>query len=233
MSVAPLILFSGMGADERLLAPQRDAFPRLIVPVWVPPEHHETLAHYATRMAERVDPHEPCFVGGASFGGFVAIEAARHLQARACFLIGSARCCEELPLQIRAMRKLKHMLPAIPFEWAPSAAHMSLGTAGNWMRPCARSIYKQLGDAKGSFLRWACYAVLSWDPPELPLPFPVYHIHGGMDRVLPAKNTHPDEIVPRAGHLLTLTHPEKVNHFLEEKMMAVEHTEAPAYALHA
>jgi pimeloyl-ACP methyl ester carboxylesterase len=233
MSDAPLILFTGMGADERLFAPQRDAFPRLIVPPWITPEPHEPLTHYAERIVEGVDPHEPCFLGGASFGGFVAIEAARHLHAKACFLIGSVRCCEELPLQIRALRKLKHLLPAVPFEWAPAAAHMSFSTAGSWMRPCPRSITRQLAEAKASFLRWACYAVLSWDPPILPLEFPVYHIHGALDRVLPAKNTHPDELVPRAGHLLTLTHAARVNHFLEEKIAECEQEEASYAHAHA
>ena len=217
MSVAPLILFSGMGADERLLAPQRDAFPRLIVPVWVPPEHHETLAHYATRMAERVDPHEPCFVGGASFGGFVAIEAARHLQARACFLIGSARCCEELPLQIRAMRKLKHMLPAIPFGLARAFAGLA-ASAGGWaMSPASAQVLRQAADSDAEFLRWACGAVLTWKAPA-ELAIPVHQIHGACDRVLPASRTRAGVVVPGAGHLLALTHAAEVNRFIKDRI---------------
>jgi len=100
--VIPLILFPGMGADARLFAPQRAAFPQLIVPTWIKPERGESLAAYAERCARQIDPGEECFVGGASFGGFVAVEAARHLRAKACFLIGSARGPDELPLRIQA-----------------------------------------------------------------------------------------------------------------------------------
>jgi predicted esterase len=81
MADTPLILFAGMGADERLFAPQREAFPQLVVPKWIEPVPGESLAEYARRFAEYVDPGVECYVGGASFGGFVALEVARHLTA--------------------------------------------------------------------------------------------------------------------------------------------------------
>src|SRR3954470_18150998 len=107
MASSPLILLSGMGADDRVFAPQREAFPQLMVPGWIAPEStDESLPSYAKRLAKRIDPGEPCFIGGASFGGFVALEMARHLQAKACFLIGSVRSPAELPWRIRMLRGL-------------------------------------------------------------------------------------------------------------------------------
>src|SRR3954466_14008672 len=103
----PLILLPGMGADERLFAPQRSEFPEMVVPRWIAPEPEESLAHYAERLARQVDPRTRCFVGGASFGGFVAMEMARHLDARAIFLIGSVRSPDELPRRVRALRPLR------------------------------------------------------------------------------------------------------------------------------
>src|SRR5262245_55843221 len=87
----PLILLSGMAADERLFEPQRVAFPDLRVPAWIDPLPGESLRGYAARLARRIDPGRPCLVGGASFGGMVALEMAPHLQADACVLIGSVR----------------------------------------------------------------------------------------------------------------------------------------------
>jgi pimeloyl-ACP methyl ester carboxylesterase len=63
------------------------------------------------------------------------------------------------------------------------------------------------------FLRWACRAILSW-PGVIELPTPVRHIHGDRDRIIPVRRVNADRIVPGAGHLLTLTHPDAVNDFL-------------------
>ena len=51
-----LILLPGLGADHRLLEPQREEFPQLVVPAWIPPRAKESLPDYAARMAETVKP---------------------------------------------------------------------------------------------------------------------------------------------------------------------------------
>src|SRR5687767_14399988 len=56
----PLILLPGMAADGRLFAPQRAAFPQLVVPAWIDPLPRESLRAYAARLARRVDPGRPC-----------------------------------------------------------------------------------------------------------------------------------------------------------------------------
>jgi thioesterase domain-containing protein len=102
--MAPLILLPGMGGDARMFYPQLATLANATVPVWIEPQHGERLAAYAARMARAVDPGVPCFVGGASFGGMVAVEMARHLEAQACFLIGSIRSPREFPRRIRILR---------------------------------------------------------------------------------------------------------------------------------
>ena len=93
----PIILLSGMASDERLFEPQLDAFPNLRVQPWIAPLSGESLRAYAVRLAPMVDPGVPCIVGGASFGGVVALELAQHLPALACILIGSIRSPSGLP----------------------------------------------------------------------------------------------------------------------------------------
>jgi hypothetical protein len=43
----PLILLPGMGADARLFAAQKLAFPALVVPPWLPPQPGETSSFSA------------------------------------------------------------------------------------------------------------------------------------------------------------------------------------------
>jgi pimeloyl-ACP methyl ester carboxylesterase len=212
-----MIFFPGMGADGRLFAGERAAFANLVVPDWLAPRPGESLPDYAARFAVQVDPGTDCIIGGASFGGFVAVEIARHLRARACFLIGSVRGPSELPLRIRTLRGVRRLLPRLPFEWAAPLATFS-GAASGWaMGPAQRGVLRRLADADAVFLRWACGAVLTWPEPP-PLAVPVFQIHGGRDRVLPARRTRADVIVPGAGHLLVVTHARQVNRFIEEKL---------------
>jgi surfactin synthase thioesterase subunit len=75
----PLTLLSGMGADERVFRRQRQQFTNLRLPGWIAPRPGDDLVGYARRMAHRVDPAGPCFGGGLSLGGMIAIEMARDL----------------------------------------------------------------------------------------------------------------------------------------------------------
>src|SRR4051812_6760214 len=105
-----------MGADERMFAKLRPLLPEIVVPEWIPPLPRETLRQYARRMAAHVDPGGPCVVGGASFGGFLALEMLPHLRdVRACVLIGAVRSPAEYPPWIRWLKPVVPLLRVIPF----------------------------------------------------------------------------------------------------------------------
>jgi pimeloyl-ACP methyl ester carboxylesterase len=210
----PLILLPGMGADERVFRLQAVDFPRLLVPRWIPPGAGESLSQYAKRMAAHVDPGRQCVVGGMSFGGTVALEMAAHLNARACILLASVRSQRELPWRLLRMRPLTRMLPFVPAPWSGKAARLALNAGGERLGPSTRAFLEQLASADGPFLRWASWALLTWQPAYDANAFPIHQIHGDRDRVLPHRLTRPDVLVPGAGHLLTITHPEQVNTFI-------------------
>src|SRR5262245_56678741 len=90
-----LILLPGLGVDHRLYIPQQDVFPRLEVPRWIPQVDGESLPQYAARLAGtiRVEAGEPYYLGGASFGGMLALELANAMPhpPRGVFLIASCR----------------------------------------------------------------------------------------------------------------------------------------------
>ena len=214
----PLILLSGMGADGRLFREQRGRFPDLITPDWIRHRRDDSLASYAERMARSIDPGCTCYVGGASFGGMVALEMSRHLDAKACFLIGSIRSSRELPLRFRVLRPLAGLIPEACGGVPVWLARALIPLAKLASCPAARSMLCQLADTDGRFLRWAGLAVLRWNPDPNGRSMPIHQIHGDRDHVLPHHLTRPDVLVPGAGHLLPLTHPEAVNDFLEKDM---------------
>lgn len=220
MMDAPLILVPGMGADERLFARQREAFPNLIVPKWITPAPNDSIQSYAKRLALEIDPKRPCFVGGASFGGFVAMEMARHLQTLGVFLIGSLRGAEELPPKFKMLKPIRQFLSAIPFAMLGKSAAISVSMTGNLSGHAIKDVVKQFTEADAVFLRWASQAVLDWEAsPTSPMPQPpIFQIHGGSDPVLSPRFTRPDEVIPGAGHLISLTHPKQLNAFLAKHM---------------
>ena len=191
-----------------------------MVPKWITPAPNDSIQTYAKRLAERVDLRQPCYVGGASFGGFVAMEMARHLQTLGIFLIGSLRGPEELPPKFRVLKPIRQFLSAVPFAMLGKAATISVSMSGDLSGPAMKDVAQQLSEADAMFLRWASQAVLDWEPSppwSRPCP-PIFQIHGEKDPVLSPKCTQPDEIVKSAGHLISLTHAEQLNAFLAKHM---------------
>jgi pimeloyl-ACP methyl ester carboxylesterase len=204
----PLILLSGMAADARLFAAQRAAFPGLRVPAWIAPRPRESLCSYAGRLARHIDPGRPCVVGGASFGGIVAVELAVHVHARACVLIASVRSPGELPWWCRLLR------PAAALGPEGLGRLAGLVAAAPSLSPGAAPHLRHLSAPEAAFQRWASWAVLTWRPSRGARQVRVYQIHGGADRTLPVRYTRPDVVVAGGGHLLAVTHPQAVNAFL-------------------
>jgi pimeloyl-ACP methyl ester carboxylesterase len=217
-SPPPIFLLSGMGADERLFEKQLQVIPSLRVPQWIAPVPRESLREYAARFAMKINPGIPCYIGGASFGGFVAMEMIRHLDVKGCFLIGSVRSPKEFPPQLRALRKISGVADKVPFEVATLFCKAAIMSAGALSSNHATKLMEQLSDSDASFLRWASRAVLEWDGDGKVGDLPVYQIHGKNDLILPAKYTTPDVIVEGAGHALSMSHPGEVTEFVKSRI---------------
>ena len=210
-------LLSGIGADERVFLPQLKGLPNVLVPGWIEPKPRESLAGYARRMAARVAPHGPCFVGGASFCGMLALEMARHLEAKCCFLIGSVASPREFPLWLTLPRVAPAVAHVLPFRPLVRASSLLLTKWPRAFSPCMRAFAEQIAQANPHFLQWATGALLEWKGAE-PLTIPIYRIHGAKDRVLPLRTSRGIEIIPDGGHMVSLSHGPTVNRFLREKM---------------
>ena len=207
----PVILLSGMAADERLFEPQRAILPNIHVAPWIKPWPNESLRSYAHRMARTHDPGCRCLVGGASFGGTVALEMAPLLRAEACLLIGSIRSSDELPWHWRALRPLAML--------GPSGLRVMAGLARAAAPLLARGTARRLARLarpEAAFVRWAMCAVVRWRPSPAARRVRVFQIHGSADRTLPIRHTRPDVVIPGGGHDLPLTNAAAVTQFIRQ-----------------
>lgn len=216
MSRIPLILLPGIGTDARVYSLVQVEFPQLVVPPWIPPLKRETLPEYAARLARAVNPGGPCYIGGLSFGGMVALEMSRHLDARACFLISSIASQRELPYWAWLMSPGAYLLPRRSDLIARFTGAALLATLGPILPRRIHRFCQHLKKTESTLLPWACRAAVSWRATEGPSPCPVHHIHGDADPIFPVRFTRPERVVPGGGHVLPLTHPYVVIDFLRQ-----------------
>jgi pimeloyl-ACP methyl ester carboxylesterase len=216
-----LILLPGLGADHRLLEPQRAAFPQLVVPPWIPPRKNESLPQYAERMAETVvRSHDvPLILGGVSFGGMLAYEMARYLKPEAVVLIASCRKRESLRPVYAPGRWLLPLIP--PQAW--SVAKLLSGPVMRIRHRRAVAKRKMLiamfKDSDSRFMHWTLQAILRWQPTPLE-GVPVFQIHGSRDPLIPARRVEADVLIPNGGHLINVSHADEVNAFLGRALRA-------------
>jgi pimeloyl-ACP methyl ester carboxylesterase len=212
-----IVLFPGLGADARLFREQQARFPNLTVVSWIEPRDSESLADYAARLARDVSELPPSYVGGASFGGMVALEVAKLLRPRCVFLLGSCRSPRSIGGMFRFGSRFASVLPESLLRrgdlFAPQVARV-MGTRSREIADLLGEMYRSVSPR---LIRWGIGAIRNWSGVDDP-GVAVHHIHGESDRVIPLGGVRPDRIVPGAGHLLTLTHPEAVNAFLAEEL---------------
>ena len=214
MSDLPLILLPGLGATGEIFAPQRLAFPNLRTPEWPDPARNETLATYARRLAAKVDPGVPCVVGGISFGGILATELCKHLDARQCVVISSVRHPEYLPLRIRILLPLARHVPTVAVKLGQALLRAVGPIARVVLSKSTLQLYRQGCDARPEIVSWSLWALANWEPSADAVPCEIVQLHGSRDFVFPPKCAPGAHVVPGGRHVLTVSRPTETNSFL-------------------
>jgi pimeloyl-ACP methyl ester carboxylesterase len=215
-----LLLLPGVGADRRLFEAQQSSSAELSVIEWIAPiAREESLTGYAKRLAATIDTSPPFAIGGASFGGMVALELARHLRPAAVILIASCRSPLSLPPHYRQLSWLTQFLPAALLTGALARSRFVTSRFGLKTRDERRLFGDMLRATPPSFVQWACRAIFGW-PGAADLPMPIHHIHGTNDRIIPLRCVRPTAVVQDAGHLVNVTHASEVNAFIDDAIVA-------------
>jgi len=216
----PLILFPGLAADANIFVPQKIAFPQLVVPQWPMPLRGESLDAYCDRLAEKLRPGAEGVIGGASFGGIVALHVAQRVGPRAVLLIGSVRAPDELPRYARWARPFRRLVWLLPVRLLKLLfAPLAMPLARRWA-PRLYGLARQFRNCNPAVLKWSLWQLLAWSSKPT-VACPVYHIHGNRDIVLPIGRTQPSDFIQSGGHLISLSHAAEVNDFIRRAMSHV------------
>jgi len=216
-----LILFPGLGADHRLFEPQRAEFADCLTPGWIPARAEEALPDYAARLAETIRPRRPFLLGGASFGGMVAYEMARHLRPEAVVMIGSCRTRQGIRRLFQALEPVAKRVPAGVINVVKPISAPFLGILGGCNKRYKQLCVKMFMDTDAEFFKWAAAAILRWQPGSTD-GVPVFQIHGEKDLVIPAERVRADQLVPGGGHFINLTHAAEVNAFIRKSFQSIK-----------
>lgn len=221
-----LIFIPGMGADERLFVPQREHGLDFEVPRFPVPEPDDDMARYARRIRDLLELDGPCVLVGVSFGGMVAYELAAMCPAKCVLLIASCRDRRAIPRYYDAAEWVSRWIPDPLIRRRCEASGRMIARLEALSDEHDHLVRAMSRDVPVPFLRRVGRMILRWRPPER-LPCPVRAIHGARDRIIPVRRVRPDEIVDDGGHLISLTHAERVNRFIE-RHLAGAHVLQPA-----
>lgn len=233
----PLLLVPGIGADHRQFIEQRRRFPQLIVPDW-PLEaelagHHETgMDSYARRCWDAwttdspatIPANDPYFLGGASYGGMLALELAWFAASvgkppLGVLLLGSCRSWDAVPAWYGRWARWSTRLPI----WLSKKLFFNrhIAALSSSPRPTAdsqRLIGAMLQASDWPQLRRFAGHMAGWrrDTVETArAPFAIHQLHGRADTILSVPSPQVATLLLDAGYWLTITHANAVNRWIE------------------
>jgi pimeloyl-ACP methyl ester carboxylesterase len=217
MAVDRIIMFPGLGADPRLLAPQQAGGLPIESPEWIMPGRGDDLPAYARRICDALRPEGDFAIGGVSFGGMVACELAQLCKPKFLLLISSCRSARSLPRFYQCVEWVSRLVPGPVIKRRCEASSRFMARVEGLDHDQYLLIRDMSMGLPVPFLRRVGRMIPKWEGPAS-FPCPVHHIHGARDRVIPMSRVAPDEVVEEGGHLINMTHPQRVNRFIERVM---------------
>lgn len=202
----------GLGVDFRVFDKLELNFPFEIIQ-WIPPKHGEPLAHYVQRFSEKIDGSRPFILIGVSFGGIVAVELNKIVKPEQTILISSIASNDELPLIVKAIKKLhlSNILPHLAFKPPQLIVDWFFGIDD----PESRKILNQiLDEMEFSFLRWALGEIFNWKNTDVPEN--LIRIDGNADKIFPFKKRPNQFTVEDGKHLMIINKAKQISKILNK-----------------
>ena len=194
-----------MGADSGMYANKAyEKLPGIHFVDWPPNNNEQSISEIANRVIKENNISDDFIVGGSSLGGIVASELSKLVKVKKLILIGSTLS----PLNINPALKSISGLSEI----APVSLIQIL--AGKVSLTFEDSLIEMFSRADSEFIKTMCQAVFEWDG-NLEPECEVCQIHGAKDKVISPPSSDAT-ILEDAGHLIAVTHSERVAKFISE-----------------
>lgn len=211
---------SGLAADGRVFQfidlPQ--GYDKIYIN-WITPNKKESLKEYALRLSEQINHEEPYILVGLSMGGMIASEIAKYFPPQLTVLISSVPTSTQLPNYYKYVNRLK-LYRVVPTKILKSIS-VAKRIFSTETSQAKKILVEVIRDSDPVFIRWAIQAILEWENETIP--YPIKHIHGTKDGILPIKNTSPSHTILDGTHLMLMSRVEELNIFFAEVFAEVAH----------
>jgi pimeloyl-ACP methyl ester carboxylesterase len=203
MSKISVYFMPGLAASSAIFEKIRlpEAIFETVLLEWDIPFDHETLPHYAKRMALKVTHPNPVLVG-VSFGGILVQEMAQFIAVRKVIIISSVKTNLEFPKRMRVAKATK-AYKLIPTNLLANIESLSTFSFGIKINQRLKLYEKFLRVRDKRYLDWAVEQVVFWD--RTAADSSVIHIHGDEDDVFPIKNIQNCIVVKGGTHIMILS----------------------------
>ena len=211
------IFVPGLGADSRIFVNELTCFQGSIAIDWIPPLPSERLEEYAKRLAQSITPIRPCVVVGLSFGGMLAPYIAKEIQAVHCILLSSVKSGKEFPCWFRFGYPI-----FVNFTWI-ACFLVLLGKLVVWLcywlvplkyKTICQQYMQSPTERMVIFMKMMFVWAFDTSRYNTDMFLSITQIHGSRDWIIPARKTEADLIIPHAGHLFLLSHPDLLHNVL-------------------
>ncbi|WP_314244397.1 alpha/beta hydrolase [Empedobacter tilapiae] len=214
---------SGLGANAnafRNLRLEQD-FEQVYIP-WLDPEKDETLAHYAERLLDKINPTEDFLLMGLSFGGIIVQEMNRFINPKHTFLISTIKNRAELPKLFRFSASINaHKI--IPMSFLTSDRTFSY--------MMMRKLY-YTGREKDNiddifefrneeYLRWSIHKIVNWEHSMAYHEDNITHIHGTKDIVFPIEYIKDAIQIEGGTHIMVMQKPKLVSEEINKVLITL------------
>ncbi|MDC0177204.1 alpha/beta hydrolase [Polaribacter sp.] len=171
----------------------------------------ENISEYAMRMCEDVKAKKPVLIG-VSFGGIMAQEMGKYLDAKKVIIISSVKHHYELPKRFQMMKFTK-AYKLFPAKIIANIEEYEKYFFGKSLKKRVHVYKKYLSVRNPLYLNWSINAMVQWEQKENNKNR--VHIHGTKDQVFPIKNIENCIKVLGGSHVMIITKAKKLSKIIE------------------
>jgi len=191
---------SGLGADQRFFDRLDIPGHELVALPWVPYDKYDDMASYAAKIIAPVQEQDAIIIG-LSFGGMLAVEAAKMHPSWRIFLVSSAKTKRELGYDkgtsLLVWLIKNSVVPAFVFNRPNPVIFARMGAVTAEDKKLVTAVFN---DSDAVFMRWCVQRLIDWENNMVPTN--VTHIHGTNDQVIASANVHPDYWIAGGTHMM-------------------------------
>lgn len=207
-----IALLPGLGADARMYGPEFDGLADEVLRLdWPDHDGESSLMQVARRLIDEHDLEAYEVIAGSSLGGMVGAEIVALTQASDLILIGSAQEPREVNRLLAGFAKLRDRVPLEHLQKLLSSTPSGVER----MLPMS-SLLEMIAEADPDFVRAMAGAVFDWQGRPT-CRARRHRIHGAWDLVIQPPKTGAT-ILPRAGHMIAMTHAQAVVDFISASL---------------